>query len=183
MTASETDALVARVLAGETTAFSLLVREFSLPVRGYLLSRMHHRDDADDLAQEIFIAAFQNLHKFLPGQNFLSWLFGIAHNKLLHHFRSRQRRDSAVQRFQVFLWEEIGERVHAITESVKSERMELLLVCIEKLPEKMRHIVRAQLRDEKAAELAQQLGTSAGTIYTLHWRALKLLRTCMLERV
>ena len=180
MTNREIDLLVARVQDGDSAAFSQLVREFSLPVRGYLLSRMYHRDDADDLAQEIFITAYQNIHKFLPGESFLSWLFGIANNKLLHHFRSRQRRDSAVSSFQDFLWEEIGTRVQAITESVKSERMEVLLLCIEKLPEKMRHIVRAHLREEKAAELAIELGTSTGTIYTLHWRALKLLRSCMI---
>lgn len=179
MTASEIEEHIVRVLKGDSLAFSRLVREFSLPVRGYLHARLHHRDDADDLAQEVFVAAFQGLSRFRLGESFQGWLFGIANHKLLHHYRTLKRRDSALERFQDAVWQEVGQRVSELSEQAASPQLERLLHCIEALPEKLQVVVRAQLREEKVAALAERLQTSHGTIYTLHWRAMKRLRSCM----
>ncbi|MEY5027684.1 MAG: hypothetical protein RLZZ244_3212 [Verrucomicrobiota bacterium] len=183
MTASEIEEHIVRVLQGDGPAFGRLVREFSLPLRGYLHARLHHRDDADDLAQEVFVSAFQSLSRFRIGASFQGWLFGIANHKLLQHYRTLKRRDSAVERFQKTVWEELGQRVSELSEQTGSHQIERLLQCIEALPEKLRGIVRAHLTEEKVEALAERLKTTRGTIYTLNWRAMKLLRSCMLGSV
>ena len=57
-----TDAIRA-VLAGNAVEFSRLVREFGLPVRSFIHARVQNVADAEDLAQETFIAAFRGDRK------------------------------------------------------------------------------------------------------------------------
>src|SRR5262245_23395868 len=96
----EVDAILDEVARGRTEAFGRLVRDYALPLRGYLASQVHHLDDVDDLAQEVFLAALRSLHTFRRGDHFGAWLRGIARNKLLVYFRTQARRHQALQRFR-----------------------------------------------------------------------------------
>ncbi len=56
-------------------------------------------DDADDVAQEVFLVVHRRLHSFKPGRSMRAWLFGITRNVALTHHRThtrRERRQSAV---------------------------------------------------------------------------------------
>jgi len=50
---------------------------------------------------------------------------------------------------------------------------------VRQLPEKLRRVVRAGLSGDKPAALAEELATSVGAIYNLHYRANQLLRKCV----
>jgi RNA polymerase sigma factor (sigma-70 family) len=102
MNADETDlnTLLDRIGRGETDLYLQVVRRFELMLRGYLAGQLYNLAEADDLAQEVFIAAWRDLAGFRRGEDFGAWLRGIARNRLLAHFRSQQRRANAVERFQ-----------------------------------------------------------------------------------
>ena len=51
--------------------------------------------------------------------------------------------------------------------------------CIAQLPERLRRVVRAGLDGERPAELAEEMSTTVGAIYNLHYRANQLLRECL----
>src|SRR6478735_8356489 len=97
---SGVDAAIAEVLRGNRDAFRRLVEAYGLPLRSYLASQVYRLDDVDDLAQEVFIAAYRNLHKFRVGDDFAAWLRGIARNEVLMYFRSTARREAALGRFR-----------------------------------------------------------------------------------
>jgi RNA polymerase sigma-70 factor (ECF subfamily) len=175
----EIERVIERVLRGDAEAFLGVVRLYGLPIRSYLASQLHHMDQVDDLAQEVFIAAFQRLSSFRRGENFGAWLRGIARHKLYNHFRSSSRRDGTLERFQQEIVEVVGDRLEEAATHDRSEQIERLLHCIGLLPEKMRRVVRAGLEDQKPAVLAEALATSVGAIYNLHYRANGLLRDCM----
>lgn len=85
--------LIARVVeSGDHHAFSVLVRRHQSPVRA-LLRRLCAGDHAtaDDLAQEVFIRAYDNLHQFRADAKLGSWLYRIAYNTFLAHRRSPAR--------------------------------------------------------------------------------------------
>jgi RNA polymerase sigma-70 factor (ECF subfamily) len=176
---SEIPGILDEVARGNRDAFRRIVRAYSLPLRSYLASQTHHLDDVDDLAQEVFLAAFRNLHTFRRGDDFGAWLRGIARNKLYNHLRSAARRNRAMADFR----EEVARAVEADLERAvtadRSEAIEVLLRCIAQLPEKMRRVVRAGLDGDKPTTLAEALETSVGAIYNLHYRANQLLRACM----
>jgi RNA polymerase sigma-70 factor, ECF subfamily len=100
MDQNEIAGIIREVLAGKAAGFSLLVREFGLPVRSFIHSRVQNSADAEDIAQETFIAAFRGLSKFDTAQSFEAWLIGIARHRVLGHFRSSERRNRTNERFR-----------------------------------------------------------------------------------
>lgn len=168
-----------RVLDGDREAFREIVRHYELSVRGYLGSQLHHQDDVDDLAQEVFIAAFKNLGSFRRGEDFHAWLRGIARNKMKTYFRGRSRRDNAMDRFRNEIAALLDPELEDLAAELRDEQIEKLLSCIRDLPEKMRKIVHGGLDKRRGAELAAELGMNVGALYTMNHRANKLLRECM----
>jgi RNA polymerase sigma-70 factor (ECF subfamily) len=177
--AFEIEAILDDVARGNRDAFRWIVRAYSLPLRCFLCSQIYRLDDVDDLTQEVFLAAFQDLPTFRRGDDFGAWLCGIARHKLHDYFRSTARRRQALARFQ----QEVARVVEADLERAaahdSSEAIEVLLRCIGRLPEKLCRVVRAGLDGIKPEVLAENLSTSVGAIYNLHYRANQLLRECM----
>jgi RNA polymerase sigma-70 factor (ECF subfamily) len=176
---TEVAGILDEVARGNRDAFRRVVRAYSLPLRSYLASQTHNLDEVDDLAQEVFLAAFRNLSDFRRGDDLGAWLRGIARNKLYEHWRRTSRRTRALDAFR----EEVARVVEADLERAaapdRSEDIEVLLRCIAQLPDKLRRVVRGGLDGDKPAALAEALETSVGAIYNLHYRANQLLRTCM----
>ncbi|MBM3872011.1 MAG: sigma-70 family RNA polymerase sigma factor, partial [Verrucomicrobia bacterium] len=127
-----------KVLAGQRDAFRVVVREYGLGVRGFIASQLYHLDDVDDLAQDVFLAAFENLASFRRGDDFGAWLRGIARNKVKMYFRSRMRRENALERFRSEVTELVEPDLERATQAVQEEQLTRLLHCISKLPDKMR---------------------------------------------
>ena len=88
-------ALLAAVCDGSQAAFNLLVDRHQQAVRVFL-RRVVGRDDADDVAQETFLAVWSQSHAFRGGSAVRTWLFGIAWRKakdLQRTWFRRRRRD------------------------------------------------------------------------------------------
>jgi RNA polymerase sigma-70 factor (ECF subfamily) len=185
MNADETDlnTLLDRIGRGETDLYLQVVRRFELMLRGYLAGQLYNLAEADDLAQEVFIAAWRDLAGFRRGEDFGAWLRGIARNRLLAHFRSQQRRANAVERFQAEVARIAEQELDAAARNDESGRFDRLLHCISRLPEKLRRIVHAGLDGARPAALAEELQTTVPAIYQLHYRANQLLRECMTKEV
>ena len=71
--------------------FAGLVREHQGPLRSFLRRICWRPEDADDVAQETFITAWQQFGEFRGDASFRSWLFGIGYRKALASGRSRSR--------------------------------------------------------------------------------------------
>lgn len=83
------------ILAGEATlgndaSFELLVRRLQTPLLHFLRRRVRSLEDAEELVQDAFVRAFQNLHRYDPKWRFRTWLFTIAAR--LGRDRSRTKR-------------------------------------------------------------------------------------------
>lgn len=179
----ETKRAIDQVLAGDRGAFRHVVREHSLVLRSYLGSQLHHSDDMDDLAQEVFLKAFRNLEKYDRQQEFRAWILGIARNELLTHFRKVGRRKANQSKFREEVAAVIEHDLKATFAAQSDDAIESLLRCISQLPERMRHVVRSGLDGIKADSLATELSTSVGAVYNLHYRANALLRECVRKEI
>ena len=180
---SDVDAILDEVVRGRTESFGRIVHAYALPLRSYLASQVYHLDDVDDLTQEVFLAALGSLSTFRRGDDFGAWLRGIARNKLLVFFRTKSRRNQALQRFRDEVTVLIEDDLERAAASDKADSIERLLWCIAQLPERLRRVVRGGLDGEKPAELAKELSTTVGVIYNLHYRANQLLRECLQKEI
>jgi len=89
------DQIIERTLAGETDAFSLIVRRWERPIYGLSLRMLGREEDARDVCQETFLAAYRNLQKFRGDSKFSSWLYRIALNAC--HSRLRGQTTAVLQ--------------------------------------------------------------------------------------
>jgi RNA polymerase sigma-70 factor (ECF subfamily) len=180
---SELAAVLDAVARGNRDAFRRIVRAYSLPLRSYLANLIHHLHDVDDVAQDVFLAAYRGLHTFQRGGDFGAWLRGIARHKAYKHLRRAAARGRAMDGFR----EELARAVEADLEPAaaphRTETIEALLHCIERLPDRLKRVVRAGLGGDKPSDLADELGTSVGAVYNLHYRANRLLRTCLQKEI
>jgi len=175
----ELNSIIDEVLQGEKDAFRRIIREFGLLLRSYIAAHVHHLDVVDDLAQEVFLAAFRNLRDFRRGDDFGALLRGIARNKVYEHFRASARRHKAMVRFHERVAQLMETKLEESMGRDHSDSIETLLHCIGSLPDRMRRVVRAGLDGDKPVDLAGELKTTVGAVYRLHYRANQILRECM----
>ena len=90
--AEEEARLIDRSRAGDATAFSQLVAWHQGRVRAYIGGSISRADVVDDLAQEVFLAAFRSLDSYKGDAPLGVWLLGIARHKTLMHVRGEMRR-------------------------------------------------------------------------------------------
>lgn len=81
-----------RVKQGDTEAFSQLVDEFRERVVGIIYHLVGNADEAEDLAQEVFLRVFRSREKYEPTAKFSTWLFTIVNNLARNAIRDRHRR-------------------------------------------------------------------------------------------
>lgn len=84
--------LVAAVLNGQSAAFNDLLQRYQHSLFAFVRSRVADSGAAEDLSQEVFLAAYKNLASLAKPEQFAAWLFGIARNKVLSYHRQQGRR-------------------------------------------------------------------------------------------
>ena len=79
--------------SGDTAAFGILVTRYRSRITGLARKMLGsgHADEADDIAQEVFVAAYVHRASFRPGSPFRPWLYRIAVNRCLDRLKSRSR--------------------------------------------------------------------------------------------
>jgi RNA polymerase sigma-70 factor (ECF subfamily) len=82
--------LVARALKGDRKAFEMIVRKYEQPLTSYLGRMTGEREAALDFAQEIFLKVYCSLRSYRPAYKFSTWLFTIASNHLIDHWRKKK---------------------------------------------------------------------------------------------
>jgi RNA polymerase sigma-70 factor (ECF subfamily) len=150
---------------GDEAAFSLLTKAHYAQVWRFLFKWVKNRDDAEELAQETFLAAWRSLPKFRSDSKFSTWLLGIALNLARNHHNRSASRTREV---------ELDEAAHLETPAspgsdpqVQFEltaRIRALDRAIARLPEDMREImllikVEGLSMEQAASMLNLPLGT------------------------
>ena len=93
-TRAEDDAFVRRAQQGDLAAYDELVRRYQERVYATLYQMTSNHEDANDLAQEAFIKAYQAIKSFKGGSSFYTWVYRIAVNKTINFLKSRKHKSS-----------------------------------------------------------------------------------------
>lgn len=85
-------ALIARAQGGDMDAFQVLIVRYQRPVIHFCYRMLRSEQDAEDIAQEVFIRVYRYLKRLTPQAKFSTVLFGIARNLCLNFVRDMNRR-------------------------------------------------------------------------------------------
>jgi RNA polymerase sigma-70 factor (ECF subfamily) len=152
-------ALVARVRAGDRSAFDALVHAYMRQAFQLAYRVVGHREDAEDLVQEAFLAAYQYLDSFDAARPFGPWLMRIVLNRGANLRRTRARRETEPET------DAVSPAPSALEESERAEARVMLTQAMATLSERQRMIVTLfDVDGMTSTEIGEMLDLSAGTV-------------------
>ncbi len=158
--------------SGNQAAFAELVDTYQKGIFMLAYGYFMNKDDALEIVQETFLAAFKSLKKLKDDSRFESWLYMIARNKCHSHFRKKKR---------IVQLDEMHEnsREHASDNDffTTNKRGDDVKKAINELPQQQKTIVIMKyVQNMKLREIAEKLDISLGTVKKHHFRAINKLK-------
>ena len=156
------EADVARARAGDTAAFTALVRRHQDRVFGFILRMLDARDEAMELTQDVFVKAWQALPGWRPEARFSTWLLQIARNAALDQLRRRR----LIQFAPLDDGMDVADTAPGPEARYASrQRQALLENALQQIAAEHREILLLrEIEDLSYAELAAVLGIAEGTV-------------------
>ncbi len=179
--------LMLDVKAGDQQAFELLLQRYRTPLVNFLYRMVRNREQAEDLAQEVFLRVYRAREDYEPSAKFTTWLFRIATNLALNSVRDHryEKLEVSMDAPIVADAEDGEERLMEVADEhpdieqhlVEEARKKMIHHAIEKLPEKQRAAVLLHKYQElDYAEIAKILQCSESALKSLLFRAYETLR-------
>lgn len=159
------NALVRRAREGDYEAFEQLFERHRLLVYRFAYQMVPRRDDAEDIVQEAFVRAYQNLHRYRDEAKFTTWLLRIVTNLCTDQARMRNRRDALEQQEAGggLIWMTQGDVEDPVEELESDRRRVALRKALNALPAHHRTmIILRDLEEREYPEIAQILGCTVG---------------------
>jgi RNA polymerase sigma-70 factor (ECF subfamily) len=149
------------VKRGDASAYDYLVSKYMKRVVSIAWGIVRNAHDAEDLAQEAFVKAYQTIGRFKTGQPFGPWIYRIVTNLALDVVKHRKR----FRHEELHDVEPASRRDDADLPARASELSSRIDAAIESLPEMQRVVARLYLVEEFGhAEIAAMTGLSEGTV-------------------
>jgi RNA polymerase sigma-70 factor (ECF subfamily) len=176
--------LMLRVQSDDPGAFSELIRSYWPRVFGQFVRQFGDRQEAEDLAQDVFLRVYRNRRRYIPKASFSTWLFHIARNVARNAIRTRRRRP-AVSLSQVSVGQfDTGAEERLLVNrdeppTVPMEREEaarMVRQAMGRLAERQRAALELQFRDRSYSEIADELDMTPKAAKSLLYRARLQLR-------
>ncbi len=170
--------LVAASRSGDQDAFALLVQHHQQRVFNLVYRMLQQYEEANEVTQETFLAAWQGLPSFRGDARFSTWLYRIAYNcclKQLDQCKRDRALQMAIQEEQMLESADSDGRTDAEIDA--HERQTLVREQLSTLPAKYRLVlVLRHLQEKTYEEMAEILAMPIGTIKTHLFRARNLLK-------
>ena len=171
--------IVERAKGGEAEAFGALYDHYQPKIYRFVLLKTSHKETAEDLTHQAFLAAWQNIHKFSHrGFPFGSWLYQIAKNSVIDHYRAAKPTTPL---------ENVAE---LISSSVNHEERADSRLKIQSVYEALKQlsgdhqdvIIMRFIEELSPGEIAKALGKTEGAVRVMQHRALSALKNTLKEK-
>jgi len=164
--------LIHRAQQGDRQAFARLVESYWERLYRWLYHLTHHRQAAEDLAQEAFLKALAGLALFRTGGNFQAWLFRIAYNSFVN-----QHRRAATRVRQPFPDDLPTLEAGPVEQAMSREALQMLTRAVGRLPRDFRAAF--LLRVDEGLSFKEIAAVLAITEETARWRVFKARQKLM----
>ncbi|MFH5832431.1 RNA polymerase sigma factor [Halalkalibaculum sp. DA3122] len=177
----EDDTLVKRAIGGNESAYKKLVDKYERAIYFHILKMVRDQKQVEDLVQETFVKAFDNLNSYSTNYAFSTWLYRIATNHTIDYLRKKKLKtlsiDEPVKTRDGDMNMQLPDE-HAATDRslIRKQRQQMVQQAIENLPPKYRKVIQMRHMEEKSyQEIADILDKPLGTIKAHIFRAREML--------
>ncbi len=184
----EDDKLVSSALSGNESAYKKLVDKYDRPIYFHIKKMIREQELVEDLVQEVFMKAFNNLKTYSNEYAFSTWLYRIATNHTIDYLRKKKLKTLSINdpyktkdgEVEVQLPDETYATDKKI---IKKERKVIIHEAINNLPEKYRLVIQLRHMEELSYdEISEQLDLPLGTVKAHIFRARELLYKALIDR-
>lgn len=162
-----------------SAAYAILVERYEEKLLRYVMRiGVRSREDAQDILQDVFLSAYRNLNDFDTDLKFSSWIYRIAHNKVISHFRKVSARvRTTPYEGDVDLLNILASDTDIAGDMDKKLQADEVREILEKMEERYREVLVLKfLEDKDYKEISDILEKPMGTVATLINRAKKQFR-------
>lgn len=173
--------LVERAQGGDQLAFKELFDKYRQPLYYHILKMVHRDDVIEDLQQEIFLKAFDNIHSYNSGFAFSTWLYRITTNHTIDFLRKKRLKTSSIDdpiktkdgEMRVDIEDEDAASDDLV---MQTQRQLVIRQALDSLPEKYRMVIQYRHMEELSyQEIAELMDLPLGTVKAHIFRARELL--------
>jgi len=182
------DVLVKRAKDGEERAYQQLVQKYERALQFHILKMIKDSSKTEDLVQESFVKAFENLSRYNTDYAFSTWLYRIATNHTIDYLRKKKLQtlsidepiDSPDGNLKIQLK---AENSQADRDIIRKQRQQMVGNAIEDLPDKYRAVIKLRHMQEKSyQEISKILDLPLGTVKAHIFRARELLYKALKDK-
>ena len=174
---SEED-LVRRAQKRDPEAFSELYEVHFDRVYRYMFLRVRNQADAEDLTQQVFLKALEHIGSYrYRGMPFAAWLFRIAHNQVVDHWKKKSREKSRMLPLDQVDEAKVADHDDPALLTERKADVEMVAAACQALSDGQREVISLRFGGGlSVAETAKAMGKSEGAVKVLQHAALVRLR-------
>ncbi|MFW5699828.1 MAG: RNA polymerase sigma factor [Bacteroidota bacterium] len=185
------DQLVKKIKHKDREAFRMLVEQYQVRIRNTCFGFVRNKEDAEDVAQEVFIEVYRSIHKFREDAKLSTWIYRIAVNKSLNFIRSKKRsiwgllfQNRKLENSAEVPEEIITEEAGPLEKMEKEEDLQLLQESLEALPENQKiAYVLHKIEELPYKEIANVMDVSLSSVESLIFRANKNMKSRLFKKM
>ena len=169
-------ALVKRSQEGDFDAFGELYDHYIGLIYNFVFFKTHHKETAEDLTSQTFFKALNSISSVDSSKSFLSWLYKIAQNIVIDHYRKSGRENNSRQ-FMDDEWDAPDNSIDIIGDLDTSRDIVRMKKYLAKLSSEERDIIMMRIWQELSyKEIAEIIGKTEASSKMMYSRSLKKLR-------
>ncbi|KKS83002.1 MAG: ECF subfamily RNA polymerase sigma-24 subunit, RNA polymerase sigma-70 factor, ECF subfamily [Candidatus Wolfebacteria bacterium GW2011_GWC1_43_10] len=174
--------LIEKASRMDEEAFTRVYQEYTAPIFHFFFLRLRDRTLAEDLAQIVFLKAWENIRQLQEVEKILAWLFKIARNTLIDYWR--KKKEINVPDFSAL------ESGADSTEPLRPEDLDLKMLIeeiwevLEGINEEQREVIVLRFFEGMSPkEIEEIMGKSSTAVRSLQYRALTKLKKVLLRKI
>lgn len=176
----EDDKFVKRATEGDQDAYKQLMDKYQKPLYFHVLKMVRNHEQVEDLVQEAFMKAFNNLNSYNTNYAFSTWLYRITTNHTIDYLRKKKLKTTSindpVKTRDGEMEIQISDDAETDRSIIRKERKEIIHNAINDLPKKYRRVIEMRhLQELSYQEIADQLDLPLGTVKAHIFRAREML--------
>ncbi len=175
--------IIERILAGDTKAFEEIVTEYHKMVYTLAFRVLKSREEAQEIAQDVFLKVFQSLKKFNKRSKLSTWIYRITYNTSINRFKS-QKREIKTLEIDGYTELHISNSQNSLDKMSMEEKREIINKSLLKLPEADNIIVTLYYYEElPIKEIADIVGISTQNVKIKLYRSRQKLYVELKDKV